>query len=159
MKSCDLFIVKRKKKLRLNLTVTNDVKKADTYVVNSVFTVKHCRNGKSCIYRSVEEALAKVANGNCNSIECCTLALDNLTAGLTYVINHLVAVEIRILNAGISNGLAVILYGDVGNVSDGPGNECCIAVLTEDVCVNVVLADLVVLSDSCTKTCSIEDST
>ena len=58
---CDFFVVQRNVYLATDTVVTNYTKGAETYVVNTVFTVHKGGNGHSRI-KSAEQALNNVTN-------------------------------------------------------------------------------------------------
>ena len=149
----DLIIGKGNHELALNTLAANCCQCAETYIVDAVLAVHHCGNGKSGV-DAAEQALADVAYGDSDCIECSALACDDLSAGLSCVF-----LDLSVINNGtlaLGEAVDVLVDGDTGNVCDGPGNERGIAVLTEYVSVNVLLADIEGLGKTGTQTSGIE---
>ena len=144
----DLLLIERKHNLAVSTVLTNDVEKAETYVVDAVLTVEHIGNCK-CGIDTGKEALADVANGHGNSVVGCALSLDNACTGLSYVLLNVILFKIGVdLVCLREKRVTEVLNGNVRDVGDGPRNKLRFSVLTENICVNVVQADLVVLSKS-----------
>ena len=144
--------------LAFRALAANDVQHAETYVVDAVLTVHHGGNGHGRV-DGTQESLADVAYGNGYRIEGSTLAGNNAGTGLTNVVLDVVVIQRRNHTVVVGQVVGIIVNGYVGDVGDGPRNECGVAVLTHDVRVHVLLIDVIVLGQSCSQTGGVQNGT
>ena len=132
-------------------------RKAD--IVDAVLAVHHGGNGHGRV-DALKQAVADMSYRNCDSIVGRALTGDDHSARLSHVILDSLVIKLRHRKHILTrNCISVAVNRDVGDISDGPRNEGRIAVLTEYVCVNVLLVYIVVLGDARTQTSCVEDCT
>ena len=151
------FIVsKRNIELTLNAVSADNGKCAETYVADAVLAVHHCGNGEVGV-NAAEETFADMTYGDSDSIESSALVCNDLSAGLSCVFLDSSVVNYRTLVLGKTRN--IILNGNAGDVCERPGHERRIAVLTEYISVNVLVADVESLCKTCTETDAVESCT
>ena len=151
------FVVsKRNIELALNAVSADNGKCAETYVADAVLAVHHCGNGEVGV-NSAEETFADMTYGDSDSIESSTLVSDDLSAGLSCIFLNSSVINYRTLVLGKT--CDVLLDGNAGDVCERPGHERRIAVLTEYISVNVLVADVESLCKTCTETDAVESCT
>lgn len=158
MQSSKLCIVERQEDLALCAVVADNIQKAETYIVDAVFAVQHRGNCHCCV-DTCEDALNNVANGNGNCVVGSTLALDNASAGLANIALDLIVIKSRHDLIRCEDGALEVSYRDIGDVCKRPRNEGAVAVLAENISMNIELVDVEVLGETCTQTSCIQNST
>ena len=155
---------KLRQDLAAHTVLTDDIDKRETYIIDAVIALKQ-RGTCHCGIDTAEYSTADMTYRDGNGIECRTLALDNTCAGAANIILNRRVIEHG--GHGINSRCTinsrqrstVLINGNIGNVCKRPRNERRIAVLTENICMNVLLVYAVELGKSCTQTSGIEDST
>ena len=156
-KLCDLIVIKLQLDLALNAVLTENVRKAHATIAYAVLAVHKCRNGHYRVKRGFEGA-DYIANSCGYCVEGRSLAGYDLCSRRTNVVLYLFLIEFAALIRIHVKGILKFGYVNVGYIRDRPRNKRRISVLAEDVCVYVLLAYIVILTESRLETRCIKDS-
>ena len=123
--------------------VTDDAECAEGNVIDTVFAVHH-RRDRHCCVRTVDEALADVANGKGNCVEGSAFTLNDLRTGLADILLYLSIVDGRQCKPLVVEASVAFLDGNIGDIGKRPGDKGRIAMFAKNVSVAVTLADGVI---------------
>ena len=115
-------------------------------------------NGHCGISRSAQ-AFYDVRRGHTDTVNGTALTGDDLSAGLSYVVLYVLAVILVRNVIRRCDRLIKLVKRNARDGSGGPSNEGCISVLTENVCVYLLLVYVVDLCKTGTKTDGVKHGT
>ena len=101
--------------------------------------------------------LAQMTDRHRNGIERCALVLDDLCAGGFDELFNLLIVLVPFNAVAVGRMLFIRINVIVCNVDKAPGDEGGIAVLTEHICVNVLLVYGIELGKTRAQTCRVKN--
>ena len=134
----------------------DDRKHRKAYVFDAVFAVCHCGYGERRV-GGVVDAVDDVRDRNRNRVKGRPFALDDLSAGTSDIGFDFVVDKRRDRFVVVFETGFIFVDGDRCDICKRPRNERRIAVFAENVCVYVLLCDVVVFGDACAKAGSVED--
>ena len=123
------------------------VKCAERNIFNSVFSVHHGGNGH-CGVDTAEQTFADVANGYRNGIEGSSLSCNNARARFSYILLNLAEVKLGGVDSRSGYKLFALFNRNIRDVCNRPRNERRIAVLAENIGVNIALIYVVIFGKS-----------
>ena len=149
-KLSDFFIRERNVDLAADAVASDAVERTEANIIDSVLAVHKSRNGH-CGFDAGMQAFANMTYRRRNSIESCTFAGNNSSAGFFYISLNLCKVKRGTYHAGSCDKLRAILNRHSGNICNRPRNEGRIAVFTEYICMYIGLIDIIILRQPCTQ--------
>jgi len=134
----------------------DDGKHRKAYVFYAVFAVRHRGNGERRV-GGVVDAVDDVRDRNRYGVKGRPFAFDDLSArasdiGFDFFVNERRDEFVVILETGF-----IFVDGNRRDICKRPRNKRRISVFAENVCVYVLLCDVVVFGDACAKAGSVED--
>ena len=136
---------------------SNQRQRTDAHIVYTVLTVHHRRYGRYRIAGSKQQR-AQLAYRSGYCIECRTLSLDDLSACLVYILGHCLTVERLEVHRPLHD-LCIALHRCSGNISQRPRDKCAVSMLTKYISMNIFLCNFIMLGQSITQSCSIQNGT
>ena len=94
--------------------------------------------------------------GNRHGIECRALARNNSAARFSYILLNIFGIKLGTLDAGSCDKSRAVLYRNIGNIGYRPRNERRVAMLAENISMNIALVYIVILGESRTQARGIE---
>ena len=145
MHSLDFFIRELLSDDRTNAGAVNEREGAETNVADAVFAFVERGDGESG-FCSAAERLNDMSRCHTDTVYGAALTSDDLTARLSNVVFYVFSLIIVYEVVGRCNRAVEFRKRNACDGSGRPGNEGSVTVFTENVCVNLLLIDVVDLS-------------
>ena len=153
-----LLFGKRGCDLAADTVMSDDTQDTQAYVVDAVLTVHHGGDGHGGV-GSAKNSFADVAHVGRNGVEGSAFTGDDLTARSANVLFHVLFVK-RHGHTVFDTGHTVEFFDrHLRHVGDGPRNKAAVAVLAENVRVDILRVDAAVFGKTSSQTRGIQNST